>query len=275
MNLPDIAAFSNELDKTQTKHCMLLFEGKHEWAPESTMGTAFAGLQIDAMRGKVIPTDNAFINDFIAKSKQQINAYSSANKLVKAEQRCKFSLSMIDGLTNETTWFKNKEASIINNSYYKTQLQLQENLFTTEQNIKAGYMQQFQRGDMNYWRKTISDLQTKAMATTDEAAMYQRLLAYLSVAFYSISNRLIVSNQNNDAQHFVDLYKMADATNSEAWYLSAILNARGNNAKATEEDLLKAVANGFTDQDRMMQQPEFISLATQINFAIIENKMKK
>ena len=136
-------------------------------------------------------------------------------------------------------------------------------------------MQQFQQGDMNYWNKTISDLQIKAKATTAEGAMYQRLLAYLSLAFYSISNRLITGNQNNDAQHFVELYKIADASNSEAWYFSAILDARNNNAKATEDDLLKAVDLGFTDENRMMQQPEFQSLATRINFSMIESKMKQ
>jgi hypothetical protein len=68
---------------------------------------------------------------------------------------------------------------------------------------------------------------------------------------------------------------MADATNSEAWYFSAILNAQNNNAKATEADLIKAAGYGFNDVNRMMQQPEFQKLSTQINFAEIESKMKK
>jgi hypothetical protein len=137
-------------------------------------------------------------------------------------------------------------------------------------------MRQFQRGDMNYWDKTIRDLQTKAKTRTAEGAMYQRLLAFLSLAFYSISNQLITGNQDNkEARYFVDLYKMADSTNSEAWYFSAILNARNNNAKSTEEDLLKAVEYGFTDKGRMMQQAEFKNPAPQINFTKIESKMKK
>ena len=145
-------------------------------------------------------------------------------------------------------WFKEKDASLKNNPVYQKQWQTEQNLLVTEQNLKAVYMQQFQQGDMNYWVKTINDLQTKAKAQTAEGAMYQRLLAYLSLAFYSISNQLITGNQNKEAQYFVDLYKMADATNSEAWYFSAILNARNNNAKATQDDLLKAVAYGFTDK---------------------------
>jgi hypothetical protein len=128
---------------------------------------------------------------------------------------------------------------------------------------------------MNYWVSTIGDLQKKSNAATAEGQMYQRLLAYLSLAFYSISNQLINNNQNDAAQYFVTLYKTADATNSEAWYFSAILNARNNNTKAAEDDLIKAAGYGFNDVNRMMHQPEFQKLSAQINFAAVESKMKK
>jgi len=85
---------------------------------------------------------------------------------------------------------------------------------------------------------------------------------------------MINGNKNSDAAYFVDLYKLADPSNSEAWYFSAILNARNNNAKGTEGDLLKAVAHGFNDKTRLMQQTEFQQLGTQINLAQIESKMK-
>src|SRR5262249_32615137 len=127
----------------------------------------------------------------------------------------------------------------------------------------------------NYWRKTITDLQSRAKAQTTEGVMYQRLVAYLSLAFYSISNQLINSNQNDGARYFVQLYKMDDPTNSEAWNFSAMLNARSNNAQSTENDLMKAVENGFNDKNRVEQQPEFQNLANKINFQEIENKMKK
>ena len=103
--------------------------------------------------------------------------------------------------------------------------------------------------------------------------MYQRLLAYLSLAFYSISNQLINANENKQAEYFVALYKKADPTNSEAWYFSAVLDARNNDAASTRSDLLQAVSNGFDDKDRMRQQPEFIQLSAQINLSAIESKI--
>jgi hypothetical protein len=65
---------------------------------------------------------------------------------------------------------------------------------------------------------------------------------------------------------------MADPTNSEAWYFSAILQARKAETAATESDLLKAVSLGFTDKERLRQQPEFKHL--HINFSKVEHAIK-
>lgn len=90
--------------------------------------------------------------------------------------------------------------------------------------------------------------------------MYQRLMAYLSLAFYSISNQMITGNDNANARRFVELYKQADPTNSEAWYFSAILDVREGKPHEAEADLLKADGYGFRDKGRLEQQPEFQGL---------------
>jgi hypothetical protein len=134
-------------------------------------------------------------------------------------------------------------------------------------------MQHFQQGDDQYWTSTIHDLQAKASGHAAPDQMYQRLLAYLSLAFYSISNQLITGNDNVNARHFVDLYKLADPTNSEAWYFSAVLYARDGRSREVESDLLKAAGYGFRDKDRMLQQAEFQRLNPKPDFERIEKSM--
>ncbi len=273
MNMTDLVALNDDLNKTQTKHRIIFFKGKHEWAPETAMDIAFAGLQLDAMRNNFISKNDSFINAFISNSKKRLDEDIKKNDLLQAKNECILSANMLDELA-DVSWFKQKENAIENEAAYKSQLQQQQQLYAIEQNKKAEYNQQFQQGDINYWSKTINDLNAKSKAFTPQAEMYQRLLAYLSLAFYSISNQFINNNQNKEAEYFVTLYKMADPTNSEAWYFSAVLNARNNDAQKANDDLLKAVANGFTDKQRMRQQPEFQNLQPQINFAVIESKMK-
>jgi len=272
MNMADLQEFCNQLDNTTTKHRMIMFSGKHEWAPASTMAVAFAGLQFDAMRQGAMAKSDSLVSHYVAQSKQRFTLLNQAKQLLKAAQECNISLSYLDGISNDAAWFKKQLTALKGTSLYQSQLQQQQVLLNKEQTIKAGYMQQLQQGNMQYWTQTISGLESAASEKTSEGAMNQRLLAWLSLAFYSISNQLITNNQNANAQHFVDLYKLADPTNSEAWYFSAMLNARGQHAQATEADLQKAVSCGFMDKPRMEQQPEFKSL--RINFSAIEQKMK-
>jgi hypothetical protein len=271
MNMTELVAINAAFDKTSTRHRILLFNGKHEWAPEATMDKAFAGLQFDAMRTKLQPVNEALINGFTTSSKNSIDKNYKENHLVKAVAQCTLTVSLLQGI-KEVSWFEQKAASITGLPAYQQQLQSQQNLLEIEQQMKAQFMQQLQQGDLPYWTKTINGLQAKAKVFTAEGAMYQRLLAYLSLAFYSYSNQLIKGNQTEGAQYFVTLYKMADPTNSEAWYFSAILQARRNEVVGAEKDLLNAVANGFTDKERLHQQAEFRAIG--INYSKIEHGMK-
>jgi hypothetical protein len=272
MNMTDLVAINAAFDKTGTGHRIIICDGKHEWAPSTTMDNAFAALQFDAMRNHTLPVNKALIDHFKTSGKQAVEKYTNENKLVKAVAECSLVINLLQGIDKDLSWFEKKAAVITSQAAYQQQLQAQQQLLQTEQQIKAQYMQQFQQGDMNYWTKTINELMAKAKASTATGAMYQRLLAYLSLAFYSYSNQLIKNNQNEPAQYFVTLYKMADPFNSEAWYFSAILQARKSEVAGAEKDLLTAVKCGFTDKERLHQQAEFRNIG--INYSKIEQEMK-
>ena len=276
MNLTELVAVSDALDKTKTRHRLLLFDGKHEWAPVNTMGIAFAGLQFDAMLLGYLPKDRTYINTYVAASRKRLRAYVMTSQLIKAAQECKLSIAFLDGVSPiQLNWFRQQAATLDKNPEYAVQRQAQQDLLTTEQNTKADYMQHFQQGDDQYWTSTIHDLDAKAVGHTAVAQMYQRLLAYLSLAFYSISNQLITGNDDVPARRFVELYKLADPTNSEAWYFSAVLNARAGKGSEAEADLLKADNVGFRDRSRLLQQPEFQRLNPKLDYDRIEKGMRR
>jgi poly(3-hydroxybutyrate) depolymerase len=273
MNMTELAGLTAELDKTRTRHRILFFDGKHEWAPEATMRTAFAGLELDAMAMGLMSRDEAEINACVVRGKQRVTAGIQVRNLIRARQECDVAISYLNGLSGETDWFKRQAAALDRDPAYIKQRDARQQLLTVEENTKAEYTQHFQQGDMQYWTSTIDGLKAKVAAKTAASGMYQRLLAYLSLAFYSISNQLINGNQNEGARHFVQLYKMADPTNSEAWYFSAILDAREGNGRTTTADLLTAAAQGFNDRARLRQQPEFQHLAAQIDLTRVESRM--
>jgi hypothetical protein len=274
MNMTDLVAIDVALDKTTTRHRIIFFDGIHEWAPERVMNIAFEGLQFDAMFNKIIPVNNQLIDEYLAESNKRIEHYLVAKNYISAIEECRLAANLLTGITTQVNQILAQEASIEKNPAYQAQLQERQKLLATEERIKNIFNQEFQAGDMNYWKKTIHEVQEKAKEKSDEGAMYQRLQAYLSLAFYTISNQLISGNRDEDAAYFVDLYKMADPTNSEAWYFSAILDARKNNIAATTSDLLKAVQNGFKDKARLEGQPEFQKPVSHLDLKKIEDRIK-
>jgi pimeloyl-ACP methyl ester carboxylesterase len=275
MNLTEMVAITAELDKTRTRHRIIVFDGKHEWAPVTVMERAFAGWQLEAMHDGLLPRDPAFVGRIAAGDKNRVEAAIRAGQYIQAEQACRVAASFLAGLTPEAEGFSQKVVTLDSDPRYQKQAQARQALFAREENTKAGYIQQFERGDMRYWQQTIEDLNAKAAAAGPEKGMYQRLLAYLSLAFYSISNQMINAGRNDGARHFVELYKLADPGNSEAWYFSAVVDVREGHSPQAETDLLKAAGLGFRDRDRLRRQPEFQKAFDAGQFASIEDKMKK
>lgn len=257
MNMTDLVSIDKILDNTSTRHRIIFFDGIHEWPSESTMSIAFEGFQFDAMRNNLISKDSVLINRFVIANQKMIIKYEKENDFLKVVEICKLSTEMLDNITNQADWFHKKEDSISHTTSYQKQEEERQNLLQKEENTKTAFQQHFQNEDKKYWTQTITEIKSRSKGKSSNAAMNKRLEAYLSLAFYSLSNRLINQNQNREAEYFVSLYKLADATNSEAWYLSAILNARNNDGIKAKEDLIIAVALGFNDKERLEQQPEF------------------
>ena len=275
MNLTDLAAISAALDKTQTRHRFIGFDGKHDWAPLTVMDRAFAGWQLEAMHDRVLPPDPGFIRRIVAADKSRVEMAIRAGEYIRAEQACRVAASYLDGLTPEADGFRQKAAVLDSDPKYKRQQQARDATFAREAARKSEFMNEFQQGDNKYWQQTIRQLESGAAAAGPEKAMYQRLIAYLSLAFYSISNQMIGTGRNDPARHFVELYKMADPGNSEAWYFSAVLDVREGHGAAAEADLQKAISLGFKDRARLSAQPEFQKGLGSGAISQLESKMAK
>ena len=64
-----------------------------------------------------------FVTSYVTDSKKRIDEYINVNNYLKAEQECKLSVSLLDGITGDVNWFKEKDASLKNNPAYKKQRQ--------------------------------------------------------------------------------------------------------------------------------------------------------
>lgn len=253
LNFTDLLAFNNALDTTTTRHHLILYEGKHEWAPVTAMDIAFAGIQAD---------DGHAPKDFVSQSTLRLDADMSANQLLKAEAEYRLILSYLNNEHN----FKDRLNSLLNDPLYKKQYNEQVAVLVREQQAKEQYIEKIMTPDTAYWPRTIRELNTGARLPSYEGAMHQRLLAYLSLLFYTFSNHNMVSHNDAVARYFVKLYQQADPANSEAYYFSAVLYARAGNKDDAEKELQQAVKYGFNDHTRFLEQPEFQGLTLDVSF---------
>ncbi len=255
MNMTDLVALNTELDGTRLRHRLILFDGKHAWPPAPVMETALMAFQFDAMRDGTSPPNDSLLAAYTDQSRKRTEAEVRAYKLLEAEQETALSAVLLQGLPPYTTWFVQKEALLKKDPLFSRQQAAAQQIFAIEQQKKQTFQQQLQQGDLQYWGRTIQELKSGTSLPGGEGAMNQRLIAYLSLAFYSVSNQLINHNQSDIARFYVALYKLADPTNTEAWYFSALLNAKANQQEAAENDLRQAAALGFTDSARLLQEP--------------------
>jgi hypothetical protein len=220
-----------------------LFDGKHEWAPVDVMNFGFAGLQLDAIReGSQIPGRDSIVRNFAFAAKTQFLMEVANKRFYRAYTILNFSWEALEGMP-ERKWFTNQADSLVHSKELSYEFYQRGELEKRESSDKDGFQQHFAQMDTAYWHETIRDLNALADPHTPEGQMYQRELAFLSLAFYSISNRLIQSgNTDAAARYFVELYKYADPTNPEAWRFSAILNQKAGDAKQAEEDLAHSQA---------------------------------
>lgn len=228
MNMTDLVDFDRALDGTRTQHRILFFNGTHEWAPDSVMRVAFMGL-----RGS---RDTALRSLLLSRVLRDEHAH----RLISAERYCRAAVSYLGG-----GWFAEEGKSIAANPAYRAEARADSVIFAREDAEKALYGERLGTPDKAYWTHEIDSLQHAG------GAMAQRLQSFLSLEFYMGSTHYLNAGDNDDARYFVDLYMLDDPTNSEGWYLSAVLFKRRGQADSAAASLKEALRLGFNDAARM------------------------
>ncbi len=96
-------------------------------------------------------------------------------------------------------------------NYAKKQVTISPQKVAEEQGNKQDLYQALQSQDLNWWKKKIAELNAKKKAD----AMNERLLGFVSLACYSISNNLLQQNNIEPLGKILAIYKLADPDNTD------------------------------------------------------------
>jgi hypothetical protein len=169
---------------------------------------------------------------------------SQANSEVRASQLQEEIIYFLSGLEDVSVNETNLKA-IRSKPAYANELSSKQKILDTEASTKQQYMNDFQSQDLNWWKKETQRLSASKNPSD------QRLLGFISLAGFSISNNAIQQNNFPVAEKMLAIYQLADPKNADQPFLEACLYARQGKNDAAIQSLQHAVELGLNDPSKI------------------------
>ena len=276
-NYLEMKQLSRELDATRLRHCLLVFNGHHQWPPLQSMKMAFYFLQTDAMRRHLVPVDSRTIRT-LQRIFDNERAKARQNKnLLLQWQTDKQAVAFLEGLTNVSPYRK-EERKLSQTPLFRKQQSRQAVLKQEEEAQQQRFARALQTETFAWWQKALQGLanEKKAAVTPAKKQMVQRLYNYLSLMAYLYADGNLKNHRTEAARKYLMIYRFVDPDNPMVYFLQARLFAMtGQNAEKILTALQTAADKGFYDQKQLNSDPLFVPLYRNPQFLKIRKQIIK
>jgi hypothetical protein len=263
-NMIEVINTDRSLKRQGYERAMILFEGDHNWPPAEVAEEAFQWLDLVAMKNKSKPFDQAEINSIKTVYLTKINKLKDAGRIFESYELAERAMTVFSGLSDVND-LKTLGGELNKNPLYKEQLSEMVKTMQTEMGLQNTYAQAFVQKDTAWWSNEIKKLQDDAVPV-NEQLMQKRLLAYLGIMAYMISDRAVNEKDIKGAEKYLEIYRTLEPENPEHVYLEAKRRmAMNENSKALSY-LQLAVILGFNDEYRLYNDPVFAPLKDNPDF---------
>jgi hypothetical protein len=279
MNYLEMQKFVNNQPSNPYPHELLVFDGKHEWAPVSVFENA---LLIGASWNQQV---NAFNRNLSAniQLEQQLMLQSDsirpvscslAKRLLETAVRCMPQSPVAnDTLSKQLPPVGTAAAKLASDPCVA-----KDEVAWKKAEEKETAMQQFLSDallthDTTWWEQHASEyFDTKE--TGAEKFMRDRLRGYMSLMCYTYSNQAFHMKNLHAAEKMTKVYSIVDPSNSEWAYMRAMLYMQLGMNDYVMPNLTKAVELGFNDKARLQNDPTFAPLHNDSAFNALFGQMK-
>jgi len=278
----DVDMNRNELERQQQilshrnlEDFLIVFHGKHEWPNDSVMQYAFFLLRFNEMKDSLQPVDNKLITGFLSELKPVLNSSSMGDKV----QAYRMVIYFLSGLTDVKS-YEAKWKALQQSSAYAQWLKRKKTLEQEETALMQKYSTELQRHPVAWWQTTMQLFRKKIKMAEkqndmERSAMLKRVVSYLSLASYSIVNQLIQERHWQEAEYFDAIYQLIDPQNPDVYYFAAVIAVNSSFPQDTVWNRLKtAIRYGFSDKEKLLNNPAFSFLQQQSDFWEEIEKMK-
>ncbi|MCX7954657.1 MAG: hypothetical protein N3A01_05655 [Bacteroidales bacterium] len=131
--------------------------------------------------------------------------------------------------------------------------------------------------DTLWWQKYIGILTTITKKELLSPKDYKdiRILNYISLVSYSMANNFLSQNDFLNAYKILKIYREADPSNADMFYMWSVYWAKLNNAAKSLYYLEEAVKFGFNNLLKIQAESSFVYLRNNQKFNEIVEKIKK
>jgi hypothetical protein len=265
MNYTDVLQFYENSKGANPNSAMIEFDGKHEWPDAKVFENAFYWIHFQTERPK---PDSSLIAAFAKKSNTAIASDKAKNDWVAAYQDCRAAFIFLNGISDVSS-YKDQMNAIADSDPYKKATAQKAAILQKEVVQKQVLVQAFQNQNLDWWAKVIS-LYKASKDPSDK-----RLLGFISLACYSYSSQMLQQHNADGAERVLTIYELCDPDNTDQLYYHAELYAQKSNAAQAVKYLKKAEKNGFTDWQKILNEPSFISLNSDPAFAEEMGSLRK
>jgi hypothetical protein len=263
-NMIEIINTDRLLNREGFNHAMIIFDGDHNWPPPPVAEEAFQWLDLMAMKDKSKTIDQPEMKSIENWYMQKINSLYEADRIFDSFEVAKRAMEVLDGLTDVSN-FRSLTEELRKNPVYNEQLTEMVKTMQMEMGLQNNYMQAFNEKDINWWNSEIQKLNIETVPHTEQL-MQKRLLAYLGIMAYMMSDRAVNEKDTRGSEKYLEIYRLLEPTNPEHIYLEAKRRMALNEQTKALEYLRLAVVLGFNDRDRLYNDPVFSSLKDNADF---------
>ena len=276
-NYIEIEQLARQLDAAGWRHCLLVFNGHHQWPPLKTMKMAFYFLQTDAMRRHLIPVDSQILQGLKSIFDKERMKARRENNLLLQWQTDKTAIAFLEKLTDVSVYQK-EEAVLQKNPLWQKQQRRQAALLKEELQRQQQLARALQTEPAAWWKKTLQELaqEKKAARLPAKKQMIQRLFNYLSLVGYLYAEGSLKNRQWEEARKYLMIYRFVDPGNPEVYFLQARLFAMtGKPPDKILAALQTAADKGFYDVKTLNADPLFVGLYNNSRFRKIRQQIAK
>ncbi len=269
MNYLEMKKFDDAQPEKDRTFELLVFDGKHEWAPVSVMENALLLATIHLAGKTQLPDSTDYVMAGALHSLVEMQLDSIRKTSCLLEQNWHETSGRVADAYSTWEPLKAPDASCVKREEAQW-AKVEEQEAALQEFLSESLLAR----DTTWWKANAAQY-FETDKTGPEKYMRQRLRGYMSLTCYTYAGQAIRMKNLHAAEKMVTLYSIIDPSNSEWAYMRATLYMQLGLDEYAISSLEKAIDLGFRDRNRLQSDPAFAALNTDARFTALFARMNQ